>query len=91
MLYHFHLVIGVRRWGYDITPRGTALSEFGACMCLTGKRPFVKAEESDRFRSVIEWVTSLTLHHDSQFSAFSTEVLARPNWGTIAVVLLVLP
>ena len=34
MLYHFHLAIGVRRWGYDIAPRGTALSEFGACMCL---------------------------------------------------------
>ena len=32
-------------------------------------------------------MTSLTLYHDSQFSAFSTEVLARPNWGTIAVVL----
>ena len=29
------------------------------------------------------------LYHDSQFSAFSTEVLAQPNWGTIAVVLLV--
>ena len=27
MLYHFHLAIGVRRWGYDIAPRGTALSE----------------------------------------------------------------
>ena len=26
MLYHFHLAIGVRRWGYDIAPRGTALS-----------------------------------------------------------------
>ena len=30
MLYNFHLAIGVRRWGYDIAPRGTALSEFGA-------------------------------------------------------------
>ena len=36
---------GVRGWGYDIAPGGTALSEFGARMCLTGKRPFVKAEE----------------------------------------------
>ena len=30
----------------------------------------------------------LTPHHDSQFSAFSTEVLIRNNQGTIAVVLL---
>ena len=90
MLYHFHLAIGARRWGYDIAPRGTALSEFGARMCLTGKRSFVNVEESYRFRRVIEWLTSLTLYHDSQFSAFSTEVLARPNRGTIAVVLLVL-
>ena len=43
MLYHFHLAIGARRWGYDIAPRGTALSELGAHMCLTGKRSFVKA------------------------------------------------
>ena len=39
----------------------------------------------------LEWLTSLTLYHDSQFSAFSTEVLVRMNQGTIAVVLLVLP
>ena len=25
MLYHFHLAIGVRWWGYYIAPRGTAL------------------------------------------------------------------
>ena len=36
---------GVRGWGYDIAPGGTTLSEFGARMCLAGKRPFVKAEE----------------------------------------------
>ena len=24
MLYHFHLAIGVRGWGYDIAPGGTA-------------------------------------------------------------------
>ena len=36
-----------------------------------------------------EWLTSLSLYHDSQFSAFSTEVLAWPNRGTIAEVLLV--
>ena len=89
MLYHFHLASGVRGWGYDIAPGGTALSEFGARMCLTGKRPFVKAEEFSTFPWSIEWLTSLSLYHDSQFSAFSTEVLAQPNWGTIAVVLLV--
>ena len=33
----------------------------------------------------------LTPHHDSQFSAFSTEALAQLNWGAIAVVLPVLP
>ena len=33
-------------------------------------------------------MTSLALYHDSQFSAFSTEVLVRMNQGTIAVVLL---
>ena len=37
--------MGVRGWGYDIAPGGTALSEFEARMCLTGKRSFVKAEE----------------------------------------------
>ena len=41
------------------------------------------------FPQVIEWLTSLSLHHDSQFSAFSTKVVTRPNRGTIAVVLLV--
>jgi len=58
-------------------------------MCLTGKRPFVKAEEFETFPWSIEWLTSLSLYHDSQFSAFSTEALTQPNWGTIAVVLLV--
>ena len=77
-------------WGYDIAPGGTALSEFGACMCLTRKRSFVKVEEFETFRWSIEWLTSLSLYHDSQFSAFSAEVLAWPNRGTIAVVLLVL-
>ena len=33
MLYHFHLAIGVRWWGYYIAPRGTALSELGARVC----------------------------------------------------------
>ena len=60
-------------------------------MCLTGKRPFVNAEESYIFRQVIGWLTSLSLYHDSQFLAFSIEVLAWPNRGTIAVVLLVPP
>ena len=89
MIYHFHLAIGVRGWGYDIAPSGTALSEFGARMCLTRKRSFVNAEESYRFWRVIKWLTSLRLYHDSQFSAFSTKVLARSDRGTIAVVLLV--
>ena len=26
MLYHFHLAIGARMWGYYIAPRGTALT-----------------------------------------------------------------
>ena len=56
-----------------------------------GNRPFVNAEESRRFRWVIEWLTSLSLYHDSQFSAFSTEVLIQMNQGTIAVVLPVPP
>ena len=33
----------------------------------------------------------LSPHHDSQFLAFSTEVLLRVNQGTIAVVLPLLP
>ena len=33
----------------------------------------------------------LSPYHDSQFSAFSTEVLVRKNRDTIAVVLPVLP
>ena len=33
----------------------------------------------------------LSPHHDSQFSAFSTEVLVRKNRDTIAVVLPLLP
>ena len=33
MLYHFHLAIGVRGWGYDIAPWGTALLRiWGACV-----------------------------------------------------------
>ena len=36
-------------------------------------------------------VDQLSPHHDSQFSAFTTEVFDRMNQGTIAVVLLVLP
>ena len=33
MLYHFHLAIGVRGWGYDIAPWGTALLRVrGACV-----------------------------------------------------------
>ena len=75
--------------GLRYSPWGTTLSEFGARMCLTGKRSFVKVEEFYTFPWSIEWLTSLSLYHDSQFSAFSTEVLAQPNWGTIAVVLLV--
>ena len=33
----------------------------------------------------------LSLYHDSQFSAFSTEVFIRPTRNTIAVVLPLLP
>ena len=44
-----------------------------------GNRSFVNAEESWRFRWVIEWLTSLSLYHDSQFSAFSTKVFIRIN------------
>ena len=33
----------------------------------------------------------LSLHHDSRFSAFSTEALVRQNWDTIAVLLPALP
>ena len=33
----------------------------------------------------------LSPHHDSQFSAFSTEVLIQLNQGTIAVALPLLP
>ena len=36
-------------------------------------------------------VDQLSPHHDSQFLAFSTEVLVRMNQGTIAVVLPLLP
>ena len=36
-------------------------------------------------------VDQLSPHHDSQFLAFSTEVLIRMNQGTIAVVLPVPP
>ena len=36
-------------------------------------------------------VDQLSLYHDSQFLAFSTEVLVRMYKGTIAVVLLVTP
>ena len=36
-------------------------------------------------------VDQLSPHHDSQFSAFSTEVLVRASRDTIAVVLPLLP
>ena len=88
MLYHFHLAIGVRGWGYDIAPGGTALLRIrGACV---PDRETVLRQSGEflTFRWSIEWLTSLSLYHDSQFSAFCTEVLIRNNQGTIAVVLL---
>ena len=86
-----HLLNGPRRWGYYVAAGTFACIRIRARVYMTGKRPFVNAEESNRFRRVIELLTSLTLYHDSRFSAFSTEVLAWPNRGTIAVVLLVPP
>ena len=43
------------------------------------------------FGDILNSLKHLSLYHDSQFSAFSTEVLVRMNQGTIAVVLPVLP
>ena len=57
-------------------------------MYMTGKRPFVNAEESLKIPVSLRVVDNLPLYHDSQFSAFSTEALIRNNQGTIAVVLL---
>ena len=39
-LSHRSSMVGLR-----LAPRGIALSELGARMCLAGKRPFVNAEE----------------------------------------------
>ena len=56
---------------------------------MAGKRPFVKAEESLGIPVSLRVVEQgLSLYHDGQFSAFSTEALIRNNQGTIAVVLL---
>ena len=51
----------------------------------------VMRNKSLRILQPLEQLTSLSLYHDSQFSAFSTEVLVRKNRDTIAVVLPVLP
>ena len=91
MLYHFHLAIGVRWWGYYIAPRGTELSRIWGAYVPDRETALRQCGGILKILKVIEWLTSLSLYHDSQFSAFSTEVLAWPNRGTIVVVLLVPP
>ena len=71
----------------------------GLYKCLIGKNPirctlhwlWHYAEEILKDFITSRTADQLSLHHDSQFSAFSTEVLVRKNRDTIAVVLPVLP
>ena len=51
----------------------------------------VMQNKSLRTRRNLANSDQLLPHHDSQFSAFSTEVLVQKNRDTITVVLLVLP
>ena len=80
-LYHFHLAIGARWWGYYIAPRGTALSELGCCECPAGWRPAYSIMQKNRKRFMFSHriADQLSPHHDSQFSAFSTEVFIWVN------------
>ena len=57
------------------------LSELGCCRCLTGWRPVlcVMRKNRDRFILSHRIADQLSPHHDSQFSAFSTEVFIRMN------------
>ena len=50
-----------------------------------------KAEKISKDMKTSRTADQLSPHHDSQFSAFSTEVLVRKNRDTIAVVLPLLP
>ena len=59
----------------------TSQSAFIVALCGTNFKDFSTSRTADQ----------LSLHHDSQFSAFSTEVLVRQNRDTIAVVLPMLP
>ena len=86
-LSHRSLTVGLRYspWyvrGYPNTVRLHTWPKNGPSFNTEG---IVKIPMSHRV------VDQLSPHHDSQFSAFSTEVLIRTSHGTIAVVLPLLP
>ena len=60
----------------------------GRYMHLIGQKsiPRIKRKNLQGFETS-RTADQLSLHHDSQFSAFSTEALVRKNRDTIAVVL----
>ena len=71
---------------------GIRKAEFGALYTPNRKnRFFARSGKNLQRFGTSQTADRLSPHHDSQFSAFSTEVLVRKNWDTIAVVLPVLP
>ena len=79
--------------GYDIAPgMYTAYSDMVRYMYDLKKKVLrIIRRESRKIPVSHRVVDQLSPHHDSPFSASSTEVLIRNNWDTIAAVLPVLP
>ena len=93
MLDHFHLASGARGWDYDIAPGMYTDYSNTARYIYDMKKKVLRIirKESRKIPISHRVVDQLSPHHDSQFSAFSTEVLIRMNQGTITVVLPVPP
>ena len=71
---------------------GTRKAELGVLYTPNrGTRFFARSGKNLQRFGTSRTADRLSLHHDSQFSAFSTEVLVRKNRDAIAVVLPLLP
>ena len=71
---------------------GVRKAELGALYTPNRKnRLFARSGKKLQRFGTSRTADQLTPHHDSQFSAFFTEVLVRKNRDTIAVVLPLLP
>ena len=71
---------------------GVRKAELGALYTPNRKnRSIARSEKNLQRFGTSRTADQLSPHHDSQFSAFSTEVLVRKNRDTITVVLPLLP